>query len=167
MRRLERLFDLVVDLFAVLAGAVLVAVTLGLAVNVGLRALAGTSLFGMVDAIELGLMAATFLAAPWVLRKNAHVAVDIVLMGLPPAARRGAERGMAVVGALLCLVLSWASGNALLIAWGRGSMMRGVLDLPEWIPLAAPTLGGFLLALEFLRRAIRGVRAEGRQQAGL
>lgn len=166
MRTLARLQDATIHAFAVLAGIVFVLITLVLVLNVGLRFFAGKNVYGMIDAIEMGLMAATFLGAPWVLRKNAHVSVDIVLSGLPPARRRLVDRLTSLLGALLSALFTWATLSALMIALSRGSMMRGVLVIPEWVPLLAPFIGGLLLTLEFLRRAAVGPETEA-HQAGL
>ena len=71
--------------------------------NVGLRACCRTSLFGLLDAVEYGLMATTFLAAPWVLSKNAPVAVDIATLALPEGPRRALRR-------IVCVYQRPASG---------------------------------------------------------
>jgi TRAP-type C4-dicarboxylate transport system permease small subunit len=166
MRTLARLQDATIHAFAVLAGVVFVLITLVLVLNVGLRFFAGKNVYGMIDAIEMGLMAATFLGAPWVLRKNAHVSVDIVLSGLSPARRRLVDRLTSLLGAVLSVLFTWATFSALMIALSRGSIMRGVLVVPEWVPLLAPFIGGLLLTLEFLRRAAVGPETEV-HQAGL
>ncbi|WP_404864195.1 TRAP transporter small permease [Georhizobium sp. MAB10] len=166
MRTLARLQDATIHAFAVLAGIVFVLITLVLVLNVGLRFFAGKNVYGMIDAIEMGLMAATFLGAPWVLRKNAHVSVDIVMSGLSPARRLLVDRLTSLLGALLSALFTWATLSALMIALSRGSMMRGVLVIPEWVPLLAPFIGGLLLTLEFLRRAAVGPETEA-HQAGL
>jgi TRAP-type C4-dicarboxylate transport system permease small subunit len=166
MRTLARLQDATIHAFAVLAGIVFVLITLVLVLNVGLRFFAGKNVYGMIDAIEMGLMAATFLGAPWVLRKNAHVSVDIVLSGLSPARRLLVDRLTSLLGALLSALFTWATLSALMIALSRGSMMRGVLAIPEWVPLLAPFIGGLLLTLEFLRRAAVVPETEA-HQAGL
>lgn len=166
MRAFNRFFDALIYALAVAAGAIFAAITIALTINVGLRVFAGTNLYGMVDAIEMGLMAATFLGAPWVLQRNAHVSVDIVLIALTEGTRRKVDAAASLLGALLSLVFCWSSLMALWIAWERGSMMRGVLVVPEWVVLAAPTIGGLLLAVEFLRRITREPAAE-RQQTGL
>jgi TRAP-type C4-dicarboxylate transport system permease small subunit len=166
MKVAERALATVIVALAILAGVILAVVTTMLTANVAMRAFAGRNIYGMVDAIEIGLMASTFLAAPWVLMKNAHVSVDIVLMTMTSAKRARVEWGMNLVGAVLSAIFCWASIRALIIAWDRGSMIRGVLIVPEWVTLMAPSIGAALLALEFLRRAYRGGRSD-RFEAGL
>lgn len=162
MRAASRFLDRIVDALAVLAAAILAVITIALAANVALRFFFRANLYGMVDAIEIGLMAATFLGAPWVLKKNAHVAVDLFISGLTPAVRRSVNRAICLVGALLSLAMCWTTLTALLVAFRRGSMTRGVLVVPEWILLAAPALGAALLTVVFLQQMVRG--PEGEQQ---
>lgn len=166
MRFLVSVHQRIVTAFAIAAGAVLTAMTLALIVNVAFRAMGHGGLYGMVDAIELGLMAATFLAAPWVLRRNGHVAVDIVLTTLPETGRRRLTVAMMLFGAVMSAVLSWSSITALITAVERGSMVRGILVFPEWVPLMAPSIAGVLLAAEFIAKATAQPRIE-RMQTGL
>ena len=166
MTAMQTAYFKLVTALAVVAGAILTAITVALIVNVAVRVAGAGGLFGMVDAIELGLMASTFLAAPWVLMKNGHVVVDIALMAMPPRTQRKVNLATMLLGAAMSLVLTWSSASALSISLERGSMIRGVLVLPEWIPLIAPTIAGLLLALEFLRRAFAGPLVK-RQQPGL
>jgi len=53
-----------------------------------------------------------------------------------------------------------------LIAFGRGSMIQGILVFPEWLVMIPASLSGALLAIEFIRQAIRSP-AQDRLQTGL
>ncbi|MCV0396575.1 MAG: TRAP transporter small permease [Rhizobiaceae bacterium] len=155
---LEVIYNRVVVALAVVAGAILAAMALMISVEVGLRACCSSAIFGLTDLTEHALAAATFLAAPWVLARNAHVSVDIVTITLPPAIRHRLARVVDLVGAAVCVALSWYTLKALLIAVERGSMVRGILVVPEWITFASPALSGALLAIGFLLRAAHGQR---------
>lgn len=164
---LNRLLDRAIDALAMLAGAIIAAIVLALTLNVVLRALFRSGVFGMVDAIEMGIMVTTFIAAPWVLRKNAHVAVDILLFALQPHHRRRVERVTALLGAALSAIVCWAAFRALVIAWSRGATARGVLAVPEWVLLLAPSLGMALLTVVFMRQALSADRSIGASRQGL
>lgn len=163
---LDKAYCWTVTALALLAGAVLAAITMALVINVGLVSIFTTNIFGMADAIELGLMAVTFLAAPWVLQKNAHVAVDIVTVSLPVKFQRPLSIVMMSVGSVVSAVFGWAAFQALLIAFARGSMIQGILVFPEWIAMVPASLAGVLLMIEFIRQAVRGL-SQDRQQMGL
>ena len=165
MARLEVAYDIATTALAILAGAILAAITLAIPVDVTLRACCAEAIFGLGDLTEHGIAAVTFLGAPWVLRKNAHVAVDIVTSQLPPRLRGYLALVVNVIGAAVSAVFFWYVLQALIIAAGRGSMVRGIIVLPEWLTFVAPTLSGALLAIGFLIRI--GRTAQSRQVQGL
>lgn len=167
MRLFSTALQRVMDALALVAGAIFSLIAIAISVNVVLRAVAAPQIHGLVDLIEAGMVAATFLGAPWVLSKNAHVTVDILKPLLPPARREVLVRAVCVLGAVLSAILFWSALQAVLISFGRGSMVRGILVYPEWWPLMAPTVSGALLALEFARRAIVGVDTTERQASGI
>lgn len=167
MTTIQSAFDRLLALLAGAGAAVFALTALLIPVNVVLRACCRTSLFGLLDAVEYGLLATTFLAAPWVLARNAHVTVDIATIGLPARPRRMLDLVVNSLGALLSAVLAWYALAALLISHGRGSVILTAFAMPEWIPLLAPTVGGALLAVEFVRRAVRGPAAATRAATGL
>jgi TRAP-type C4-dicarboxylate transport system permease small subunit len=145
---------------------VLALIALAIPVNLVLRACCESPVYGLLDAVEYGLMAATFLAAPWVLRNNAHVTVDIVTLALPEGVRGPLARLVNVMGVLLSLALAWYALSAASVSFERGSMIRTAFAVPEWLTLLAPAISGSLLAVEFARRAATGVSRD-RSRAGL
>ncbi|KAA3630154.1 MAG: TRAP transporter small permease, partial [Proteobacteria bacterium] len=155
IEHIERFFLRLIGLLAALSGAVLVLVALLIPVNLLLRACCSTSIFGLLDAVEYGLMAATFLAAPWVLVQGAHVAVDIVTLNLPGRLRRPLAHLVNLLGMILSSALAWYAFSAALVSYQRGSMIRTAFAVPEWLTLLAPGICGVLLAVEFLRRITR------------
>jgi len=142
-----------VSVLAALAGVILALTAVLIPVNLLLRSLAGTSIYGLLDAVEYGLMIVTFLAAPWVLVQNAHVTVDIATLMVPAGPRRQLARFANGVGALLSLALAWYALRAALVSFERGSVIRTAFDVPEWMTLVIPVIAGVLLAIEFIRRA--------------
>jgi len=135
-----------------------------IALDVALRNLAGTGFPWLIDAIEYGLFAGTFLAAPWVLREGAHVRVDIVVTTLPPRGAALLETLADLVGLAVCLVLLWYGVKVTLTAQSLGSMVLKSIIFPEWWALAVVPVSSLLLAVEFvlrLRRAHHPARAIG------
>lgn len=166
MRAADAAFQRLLDALALLAGAIFALIALAIPINAVLRAAFAASLYGVLDAVEYGLLAATFLAAPWVLSKDAHVAVDVATLALPPSVRRRLARGVNLLGALLSLVFCWYAFQALALSFARGAMIRTAFTVPEWWVLMAPVVATALLAVEFLRKLARGPR-DGRAAHGL
>ncbi|WP_127596963.1 TRAP transporter small permease [Nitratireductor alexandrii] len=165
MRALTSLYRIVVQALAIAAGAILAAIALAIALDVALRTCCTSAIHGLTDMTEHGIAAATFLAAPWVLMKNAHVAVDLVVMLLPTRTRLRLDLVMNVVGAGVSAAFSWYLLQALTSALQRGSMVRGIIVVPEWMTFAAPAACTLLLAIGFALRI--GTVPEKRSATGL
>src|SRR6056297_1071857 len=92
MNVLSRTFDAVLRACAWVAAALFAAIALAITVNVFSRNFGTGAIFGLFDLVEYALLAATFLAAPWVLSRNSHVAVDLVTAALPASFARPLAR---------------------------------------------------------------------------
>lgn len=152
MGRLTTIFDWIVLALAILAGVILGAIALAIPLDVALRACCRRAVFGLGDLTEHGIAAATFLGAPWVLRRNAHVAIEVLSSVLPQAAYRRLAAGVDLLGAAISALFFWYALQALQIALARGSMVRGIIVIPEWLTFVAPALCGSLLTVGFLLR---------------
>jgi TRAP-type transport system small permease protein len=160
MQKLEDLYRRLLAGLAAVAGVIFALTAVLITVNVVLRAWFSSAIFGLFDAIEYGLLAATFLAAPWVLARNAHVTVDIALMALSDRQRRRVGRLTNLLGAGLCAVFVHYSLTATLASAARGSMIRTSFVIPEWWVLSILPFAMSLMMVEFLLRAGRGITAE-------
>ncbi|MEJ8573394.1 TRAP transporter small permease [Microbaculum marinum] len=163
--RLEGVYRTVTTALAILAGIILCAIALAIPVDVTLRACCSSAIFGLGDLTEHGIAAATFLGAPWVLCKNAHVAVDIFVNRLSEQSRNRLDVIVNLIGAAVSAVFFWYVLQALIIAASRGSMVRGIIVVPEWLTFLSPTVSGALLAIGFLLRI--GVSARTCHAPGL
>ncbi|MCZ7566383.1 MAG: TRAP transporter small permease [Burkholderiales bacterium] len=95
---------------------------------------------------------ATFLAAPWLLMRNEHVRLDVLLRALPARRARALDLAANLVGLAICLVLVVYGVRAALDSARQGSMVLKSVVFPEWW-LFAPVAACFgLLAIEFVRR---------------
>lgn len=154
--RVGRAFDGLLRTLAWLAAGILSAIAVSIPTDLVLRSVFETSIYGLLDAIEYGLLAATFLAAPWVLSVNAHVSVDLVAHALKGRARRLLDALANVAAAGATSVFLWFSVAALLQSIERGTMIRTAFSIPEWWVLAVPPVAMALILAEFGRRLARG-----------
>lgn len=154
MARLNAVFDSVLMACAALAGIIFAATAAMISVNVVLRNLFGSPIYGLLDAVEYGLLVATFLGAPWVLWKRGHVTVDLITAALPDSLAAPLARLTSLIGLVTCVALVRYAGEAVLVSAQRGSMIRTAFTIPEWWVLAVAPLGFALLTLEFLRQTL-------------
>ena len=110
----------------------------------------------VVEISEYSLPLATFLAAPWLLYKNEHVRVDILLTALPVTVARQIDRATDVVGLAVCVIFVWYGIKVIADSMQLGSMIIKTLVLPEWWTFVPLPVCFALLGIEFVRRTLTG-----------
>lgn len=144
------------DGLGLLAGIVFAVTAVATTYDVALRTWAGGGVRGMVEWVEYGLFAATFLAAPWLLRQNGHVQVDFLVTTLPVAAQRVVRCVADLIGLMVCALLLWYAARVTWDAWSSGSIVLKSMVFPEWWIFAVVAVSMLLLVLEFARRLVVG-----------
>ena len=109
----------------------------------------------LLEVSEYVLFAATFLAAPWVLRESAHVSVDVLLTGLPPGPRRILGLVANALGIGIAGIVTWYALRVTSDAYERGDLIFKELVVPEWPFLAVVAVSGGLLVAEFALKLVR------------
>ncbi len=160
VNKLERAFDFILNFFAVISALLLIAMMLLTVMKVVLRALFHHGILGIDQITGTMMVYITFLAAAWVLRRDGHVTVDIVIANLRPQTQRVAMFLGSLVGAAVCLVLTWFATKAVLLSLHRGILIAAEIEIPRAVNLVVIPIGCFLLGIEFLRRAVRSYRGE-------
>ncbi len=97
----------------------------------------------------------TFLLAPWVLRQDGHVRVDILVNRLGLRARFLLSVITTLAAAISCLVLFWFSLEVAVETYQRGVILRKVLQTPQYVLLAVIPLGSLFLFLRFVCQILR------------
>jgi len=151
LKAFERLLELLCTLFALALGAIVVLISL----DVLLRDLGLGALPWLLELTEYLLYAGTFLAAPWVLRKNGHVRVDILLASLPRPAAIQLDRAISAFGLGVSLILLYYGSAAVREAWREGMVQYRTWFVPEWILLSPIAICAALLSAEFVLRMLR------------
>lgn len=146
-------FDHIINLLAYLAGVFVVFIMLNIAADVACRKLVGTSLVWALEFSEYSLLFITFLGAAWLLRREGHPSLDIVVNRLNPGARALVNITMSVLGALLCLVVAGFGTATTWDLFQRGVNMATMLEPPKAPLVAIIPIGSLLLFIQFLRRA--------------
>lgn len=149
---LGRFYSVVGTLVGISIGGFALAISLDLA----LRLAEVGNLAGVQEIIEYLLFGGVFLGAPWVLRMNAHVRVDLVIAALPNGTAIVAGRILDLVGMMICVTLVWFGSRNMIDAYAFQSMQMKYFIVPEWWLLVVFVISFSLLAFEFLARVIRG-----------
>lgn len=154
-RRIDSAFGRIYGAIGALVGISIGLFAIAISVDLILRLLEWGNLPGMQEIVEYLLYIGVFLAAPWVLRLNAHIRVDLLVSALPLRARVVVERALDLAGIAICGLLFWYGLQNLLAAKAVGAMQYDYYEVAEWFLLLFFVAGFVLLGIEFLFRLIR------------
>jgi TRAP-type C4-dicarboxylate transport system permease small subunit len=166
LRRLDRALGRAYGLIADVVGISLGLFAIVISVDLLLRLLGIGNLPGMQELIEYTLYFGVFLAAPWALRLNAHVRIDLLLTALPRRARVLLERGLDMFGLIICCVIFAYAARATVNAYAQGLKQHSYYTVDEGLLLFFLTLGFALVGLEFVFRLLRAAAPTDPDQPG-
>jgi TRAP-type C4-dicarboxylate transport system permease small subunit len=147
-----RLYVALLNAFAYAAAVILGAMALAVTFDVVARNLGWGNTGWVVELTEYSLPVATLLVAPYLLHRNEHVRLDVLLIALPKRAALLVERCADVAGMMICAVFVWYSISLIFDSARMGSMVVKTLSIPEWWQYALIPVSFILLAVEFARR---------------
>lgn len=164
MGRLGKLLEYVETGMAVLAGLLLMFVTISMGISIALRALNLQVPLWSVQFNEYSLLWITFLGAAWLLRKGRHVSLDIVTRRLTKRDLGKFHMVHAIFGLVVCGLLTWYSGAITWDHFQRGVMDVRAVDVPKYMILSLVFLGFLLLTMEFLNNLIKAAHRLRRER---
>lgn len=153
LRKLASITDNTNYLLAILAGVILVSLMLVVTYDIAVRYFLGRPLIWTVEITGYALLYVTFLAAAWLLSKDGHVRMDLLINRLNPGAQAMLNTITSVIGAIICLIIAWFGVK---VTWGTfqmGYLMSSELRPPQFLILLIIPVGSFLLFIQFLRRS--------------
>ncbi len=155
LRHFGAAYDWLIDTLALLAALAIGCMAVWVTYEVVMRYLFTRPTIWTVDLSEYTLLWTTFLAAPWVLKREGHVTIDLVVNMLRPSAKRRLGIFVSLLGAAICAVYSWSTAQSVIEFHERDLIIRHLWEVKQYIPYIAIPVGGALLTIEFLRRAYR------------
>jgi TRAP-type C4-dicarboxylate transport system permease small subunit len=155
-------FDRLIDALAMIAGALLCALAALISVNVAVRSLHLFAMPWTLDVSEYSLYVITFFGAPWVLRENGHIAIELAIERLPEPTRRGVQRAMHAIGALVCAILFGFSCVALWRSYSSHALVYQTFVFSEWYLYSVAPPVFLILFTTFTRWVLRPEAAPGK-----
>lgn len=155
--------DKVCSFLSVVAGLILVFITLSIGYSILTRAIGIRGIIWVVQFNEYALLWMTFLGTAWLLHRNKHVSVTLILQRLSDGQKRVFYVIHALMGMALCAALCWFTALTALEKIQRNVIDVQAVDLPIGYVLAVIPVGFFLLFLQFIRKfveAIHGTKTE-------
>jgi TRAP-type C4-dicarboxylate transport system permease small subunit len=137
---------------AVMGEIALVALVLLVFHEVVARYVFGRPTVFSVEISEYLLVFIAFMSAAWVLQKDRHVRMEVVVTLLPPRVAVALDILTSAVVVVFCAILAWKGYTTVLMAYSGSYHSSSEVNMPLWIPYAFIPLGAFMLGLQLLVR---------------
>ncbi len=150
--RLPSIFDRFVDSLVVLAIVLMAFAWLAICYDVFVRFFFNRSIIWLIEVIEYILLSVCFLGAAWLLRREGHITVDVVVNRLNPRAQALLNIVTSILGIITFLIITWYGME---VVWGHfqtGLRLETTLGPPKYAVMAVIPLGSFLLIIQLIRR---------------
>jgi C4-dicarboxylate transporter, DctQ subunit len=155
-----RIFDIIIDAGAFLAALLLVVTMLATTVKVFFRYGLHQSLIGVDQISGTLLLYTAFLGAAWVLRRDEHVTIDLLLSHVGRRTRWFLTVMSAFIGAAVCLVVAIFGTVEVMSSIERGIRIPAEIEMPRAVNLIVIPFGFLCMSLQFLRRALHDLRQD-------
>ena len=155
-----RLFSRLNLICAILGATLLFFIASIICFEVTVRALGGSSRLWVIETSEYALLFITFLGAPYLLEKNAHVLMDLIYNSFAGRTRLFVQALNAGIGLVACAILTIVGVQVVLEQFEIGVREVTVMRPLSWWITASLPLGMGLMSVQFLNQLLRTLRVE-------
>jgi len=142
---------LAVEGLMLVAIAILPLMALAITYEVIVRRIFNSPTIWVVDASAFALLWVTFLAAPWLIRHESNIRIEIVTDRLGLRSRAALAAVTSFAGAAVMAVVFWQATSETIQTYTRNTHTIGSWEIPRVFVVVVMPIGSFFAALEFLR----------------
>lgn len=154
---MRQFFDKINEIFIMLSGILVMLVVCTISLEVVLRFFFNKPILYLIEFNQIFVVYITFLSAAWILKKEGHVEVDIVVEMLKPRAKAILGIITSFVGMIICFVIIVNGFQVALLHFKRSFVIAGT-PIPTWIHLIIIPIGSFLMMVEFSYKIYRNYK---------
>lgn len=151
MRFAGKIYKGFIDLMAISAGLMLVWLMVGIVISVTIRNLGGQPSAWFFMSTEYALFYLTLLGAPWLVREQGHVYIELFTAILPKKVLNIHSRVVAFLCVVICLILAWKGYDLLQMNLDRNDYDVRAHFVPKWILTVVFPITFLAMATEFSR----------------
>ena len=160
LERLRAFFSRLNLFCAVLGACLLFFIAVIICFEVGVRNMGGASRIWVIEVSEYALLFITFLGAPYLLEKNAHVMIDLLYDSFSRLPRFVVQFVNSAIGLAVCAILTVIGVQVVLEQYAVGVREVTVMRPQSWWITASLPIGTGLMAVQFLDHIYRTMRGE-------
>ncbi|MFC1972603.1 TRAP transporter small permease [Chloroflexota bacterium] len=153
MKRLGASFDRLLTYFSVVGMSLIAGMMLLVTAKIAMRYFFNSPIVWVIDIAEYAMLFITFLGTAWLLKKEGHVIMDLLLDRLNRKSRHMAVVITSVAAATTCFIITWYGVVVGLDWYNINYFYQGALDIPAFYLEAVIPVGMLLVAIQFMRRA--------------
>lgn len=153
MKSVAFLYDRLLKGMAAFAAILILFSTFLIIANVASRSFGLGSIRSTIVFVENSLLYFTVLAAPFLVREKAHVALNTLYSRLPGGLRKPLLAGIYLLAIASSAAFAVIAVYVLAEAITTGEVVYGSIDIPFWLVMLPLPVGFFCVALEFGRLA--------------
>ena len=131
MKVIDAIIDRISDIFAYIAGLLLIYIVIVITVDVVFRYLFNNPLPYTLDISEILLHFITFLTAAWVMKRDGHVKMDLLLSTLRTKHQWFLLGVTSIVAAIISLIICWYGAVVTWDLYSRHIIHGVMLELPR------------------------------------
>lgn len=150
-RLAARLYKALIDLMAIVSGAMLVWLMVSIGLSVLIRNLGGQASAWFFVSTEYAIFYLTLLGAPWLVREQGHVYIELFTAALPKRLLNVHSRVVSLLCVLVCLVLAWKGYDLVQTNIERNDYDVRAYFVPKWILTIVFPIAFGAMAIEFSR----------------
>lgn len=154
VQRVSNILGRILEWASGLGAVALIAISILVSVDVSMRWTTGRSIAGVFEVSSVLLVMATFLPLGLVLFRHEQLRVDIIFDWVRGRVLTGLAAIDVATGLIVFGVLLWISTEEFQKAYNGRFLLRGMIEIPTWIPLAMIWVGTALVMLTLLFQGI-------------
>ena len=155
MKKITNIFDRTNGVLAVFGSILIIFVMLLIVAQIIMRRFLGQSIFWAIDISEFSLIYIPFLGAAWLLRKDGHVMIEVVVTHFKPRTQAMIHFINSIIGSAACAIITWYGIVVTLDFYQLSYTMDSRLAPLMWPLTIIIPIGSLLLTIQFVRRTNR------------
>jgi len=150
-----KIFDGILNVMCFLAKLIIAFVLFSVALDFVSRYAFNSPLIWVIPLSQYSLVYITFLGAPWLLREEGHVMMEIVVEKLGYTGRAWFGIGSSVLGIIASFIFVWYGALTTYDHFVHGIYESAVMEMPIAPVIAIIPIGSFFLLAQFVRRGVK------------
>jgi TRAP-type C4-dicarboxylate transport system permease small subunit len=148
----KNILDRTINVMFGFAGVLLLLAMIIISVGVASRYLLGRPIGWAIEIVEYSLLYIAFLTAPLVLKKGAHVRMDLIFNRLNPRLQSTLNLITSTLSTIVCFILFWFGMRVTRDLLRTGYTTPTILEAPKFIVIGIIFIGFGILFILFLIR---------------